>query len=115
MAVELTTASPFVLGKTADALSDTERTSLPLLLDWANAAVETYLSGGTAPEAVTDLAVLRVVYYDWHTRYSRRPADGGMLDARFRRDAPLAPLRASGAMALLSPYKRRGVGTLAND
>ena len=33
-----------------------------------------------------------------------------MLDARFRRDAPLSPLRASGALSLLSPWKVRGVG-----
>lgn len=45
-----------------------------------------------------------------HTRLSRRPADGGMLDARFRRDAPIGPLRGSGALSLLSPWKVRGVG-----
>ena len=63
------------------------------------------------PDAIKLAAIRRLAYYDWHTRLARRPADGGMLDARFRRDAPIGPLRASGAMSLLSPWKRRGVGT----
>ena len=87
-----------------------QRDALAVVLDWANEAVARYLAGSPCPDAVVEAAVLRVTYYDWHTRYARRPADGGMLDARFRRDAPLSPLRASGALSLLSPYRRRGVG-----
>ena len=108
MAVALDTAAVHVLGKTE--LSATERATLGGVLDWANEAVDQYLAGSTAPAATVDAATLRLVYYDYHTRLARRPADGGMLDARFRRDAPLSPLRASGALSLLAPYKRRGVG-----
>ena len=110
MAVALDAAAVFTLGKTEGALSDTERSTLGAVLDWTNAAVADYLRGSPAPDAVVDMATLRLVYFDWHSRYSRRPADGGQLDARFRRDAPLSPFRASGAMSMLSPYKRRSVG-----
>ena len=65
------------------------------------------LRGSEVPESVERSAVLRLAYFDYHARLARRPADGGMLDARFRRDAPLDPLRASGAMALLSRFKTR--------
>ncbi|MCY4633245.1 MAG: hypothetical protein OXG04_01840 [Acidobacteria bacterium] len=111
MAVTPDKAAVFVTGKTEDALSDTERASLTVLLDGANVAVTDYLSGGTAPDAVHEAAVLRLVYFDYWTRYARRPAGGEMLRESFRRDRPLDPLRASGAMAMLSPYKRRGIGT----
>ena len=110
MAVALDKAAVFVLGKTADAMSDTERASLTVLLASANAAVSHYLNGGPAPDAVHEAAVLRLVYFDHWTRYARRPAGGEMLRESFRRDRPLDPLRASGAMAMLSPWKRRSVG-----
>ena len=110
MAVTLDVAATYVLGKAQTALSDTERSTLGVVLAWANEAVSQYLAGSPCPAPTTEAATLRVIYYDWHTRLARRPADGGMLDARFRRDAPLSPLRASGAMSMLSAYKRRGVG-----
>ncbi len=110
MAVTLDKAAVFVTGKTADALSDTERATLTVLVDGANAAVSHYLNGGPAPDAVVDMATLRLVYFDHWTRYARRPAGGEMLRESFRRDRPLDPLRASGAMAMLSPHKRRSIG-----
>ena len=88
--------------------------ALPALVDlhgWAVAMVDRYLGESPGvPDAIKLAAVRRLAYYDYHTRLARRPADGGMLDARFRRDAPIGPLRASGAMSLLSPWKVRGVG-----
>ena len=107
MAVSLDKSAAFV------GVNANQRDALAVVLDWANEAVDRYLDGSTCPAAVVEAATLRLLYYDWHTRYARRPADGGMLDARFRRDAPLSPLRSSGAMSLLSPYKRRSVGTVA--
>ena len=99
-----------VAGKAEADLSDGERTTLADLSAWCAALVDRYLAGSPIPADVERAATLRLAYYDYHVRLARRPADGGMLDARFRRDAPLAPLRASGAMSLLSPWKRRGVG-----
>ena len=99
-----------LVGKAERDLSDAERSAVTEAHQMAADAVGAYLRGSTVPESVERSAVLRLAYYDYHGRLARRPADGGMLDARFRRDAPLSPLRASGAMALLSPFKRRGVG-----
>ena len=113
MAVTLADLAPHVVGKTEDKLSDGERSGLTDLLAWGDALIGQYLGDSPIPAAVRDGALRRVCYYDYHVRLSRRPADGGMLDARFRRDAPLSPLRASGAMSLLSPYKRRSVGVSA--
>ena len=113
MAVALDKAAVFVLGKGESALSDVERSTLGVVLDWANEAVAAYLADSPAPAATVEAATLRVVYYDWWTRYARRPGDGGTLDARFRRDAPLGVLRASGALSMLARHKRRGVGTAA--
>ena len=108
--MSLDSAAVFVTGKVLSDLSDTERATLRIICAWSNQAISTYLAGSPCPEPVREMATLRLLYYDWHTRYSRRPADGGMLEARFRRDAPLSPLRASGALAMLSPYKVRGIG-----
>ncbi len=99
-----------LVGKAESDLSDGERSAVSEAHQMALDAVSAYLRGSTVPETVERSAVLRLAYFDFHSRLSRRPADGGQLDARFRRDAPLAPLRASGAMSLLSPFKRRGVG-----
>ena len=109
MAVD-TTAAQFVIGKAPDALSDSERATLRVICAWADSAVSTYLAGSPCPDAVREAATLRAVYFDYWSRYARRPADGGMLVARFRRDAPLSVLRASGALAMLSPHKRRSIG-----
>ena len=108
--MSLDTAATFVVGKALSDLSDSERATLRVLAAWAAEAVSTYLAGSPAPAATVEAATLRLIYYDYWSRYARRPGDGGMLVSRFRRDAPLSPLRASGAMALLSPHKRRSIG-----
>ena len=87
-----------VTGKHANELEAGQRTAVADLCDWSSALVDQYLAGSTVPDAIKLAAVRRLAYYDWHTRLARRPADGGMLDARFRRDAPIGPLRASGAL-----------------
>lgn len=113
MAVSLPELTVFVTGKTETALSDAERAIMTDLHAWTQAVVDQYIGDSPIPDEVRRSAVLRLAYYDHHTRTARRPADGGMLDARFRRDAPLGPLRASGAMSLLTGWKRRGVGVSA--
>ena len=90
--------------------TDANRVQMTDLAAWTQAVVDQYCGDSPIPDEVRRSAVLRLAYYDHHTRLSRRPPDGGMLDARFRRDAPLGPLRASGAMSLLTAWKRRGVG-----
>ena len=103
-AMLLADASLHVLGKPLNELKERERADLVMLTDWACSAVNEY-----APEAPVEIrkaASLRVVYFDWHTRLARQPADGGML-GRPPRHVSLDPLKASGAAALLSRYKRR--------
>ena len=113
MAVDLPTLALHVVGKDEGKLSAGERSALSDLLAWGDALIGQYVGDSPIPDAVRDGALRRLCYYDYHVRLSRRPADGGMLDTRFRRDSPLSPLRASGALSLLSPYKRRGVGVSA--
>ena len=103
-------ASRHLVGKAEGALDESERAAVAEAHQMATDAVAGYLRGSTAPESVERSAVLRLAYFDYWSRLARRPGDGGMVAPRFRRDAPLSPLRASGAMALLSPYKTRGVG-----
>ena len=110
MAVTLGDLDVYITGKPAADLDPGQRAALSDLCAWATAVVDRYIGDAPVPDAIKLAAVRRLSYYDYHTRLARRPADGGMLDARFRRDAPIGPLRASGAMSLLSPWKVRGVG-----
>ena len=107
MAVTLDDLALHILNKEAGKLNPRETADLDSLLAWTTAVVDQYLNGSTCPDAIRDAAIKRVSYYDWNTRTVRQPADGGMLDAGFRRDKSTNPLRASGAMALLSPWKHR--------
>ena len=79
--VSLDKAAQFVIGKPLIDLSDTERATLRVICSWTTEAISTYLKGSPCPEPVREMATLRLLYYDWHTRYARRPADGGMLEA----------------------------------
>ena len=108
--VSLAEVALHVLGKGEGDLDEARRATLDNLRMVACETVEAYVKGSPTTMAIRTGAVLRYCYYDFHTRLARRPADGGMLDARFRRDAPLDPFRSSGAMALVSPWKQRGVG-----
>ena len=102
--MRLADAALHVLAKPPNELKPRERADLVALVDWACSAVNEY-----APEAPLEIrkaASLRVAYYDYHSRLSRQPADGGML-ARPPRHVSLDPLKASGAAALLTRYKRR--------
>ena len=108
--VDVDIVSQHVIGKAEEALTPVERAAVREVRAMACDAVGVYLRGSPVPRSVERSAVLRLAYYDYHSRLARRPADGGMLDARFRRDAPIGPLRASGAMSLLSPWKHRGLG-----
>ena len=99
-----------VLGKAEPDLTAPERAAVTEARQMAADAVTAYTRGSTVPESVERSAVLRLSYHDYWSRLARRPAGGDLITPHFRRDAPLSPLRASGAMSLLSPYKRRGVG-----
>ena len=106
MAVTLDDLGQHVLGKVGGKLTARERADLDSLLAWSVALVDRYLLGSTCPDAVRDAAVLRLCYFDYHVRLTRKPGDGGMLE-RPPRGVSLSPLKASGAAALLSPWKRR--------
>lgn len=81
------------------------------LLGWTTAMVDQYVGGSPIPDPVRRSAILRLAYFDHWTRTARRPGGPETLEPRFRRAQPLNPLRASGAMSLLSPWKRRTVAT----
>ena len=95
------------------ALTDEEKQRFTHILDMATAAVNHYIdsgSGSTAPEAVVQGAIIRACYYDWHSRMvgdSRGAAGGNWLRPAL---GARSPLRASGAEAILQPYKRRRAG-----
>ena len=110
LSVEVAIVAGHLLGKSEEKLTAVERAAVVEVKQLACDAVSRYLGSSTAPRSVEKSAILRLAFYDFHSRLARRPADGGMLDARFRRDAPIGPLRASGAMSLLSPWKHRGLG-----
>ena len=106
-AMSLADAALHELGKEQGKLTARERADLVDLTVWARELVDRYLGGSPAPESIHKAAALRLSYFDWHSRLSRRPADGGQLDQPVKRNLSLNPLRASGAMALLSPWKAR--------
>ena len=106
-AMRLADAALHIVGKKPANLSDRERADLVDLTEWSCMMVDQYLAGSPAPDPIRKAAALRLSYYDWHARLSRRPADGGQLDQPVKRDLSLNPLRASGSMALLSPWKVR--------
>ena len=110
MALTLGDLSLHVIGKQPQDLSERERDLLADLLAWTNAVIYAFVgTDSMIPTEIRDAAIRRIAYYDYHSRLSRQPP-GETLQVRFRRDAPLSPLRASGALSLLSPYKRRHVG-----
>ena len=110
MALTLGDLALHVVGKDPQDLAPRERDTLADLLAWTNAEVYAYIgTDSMIPEEIRDAAIRRIAYYDYHTRLSRQPP-GETLQVRFRRDMPLSPLRASGALSLLSPYKRRHIG-----
>ncbi len=106
MAVTADNLAQHVLGKAGDKLTARETADLSGLLAWSVALVDRYLLGSTCPDAVCDAAILRLCYFDYHVRLTRKPGDGGMLE-RPPRGVSLSPLKASGAAALLSPWKHR--------
>ena len=94
-----------VLGQPAAKLDDVERETIRSVCVAANAQVSRYIEGSAAPESVCEAAVLRLAFYDYHTRYPLKISPETLIHAA-RRGSP-NPLRASGAMAILSPWKRR--------
>ncbi|MCY4028365.1 MAG: hypothetical protein OXH75_18880 [Acidobacteria bacterium] len=80
------------------------------LLSLAGSLVDSYLRGGTAPEAVRDEAVIRTA---GHAKMGR--AAFGIVTGRMEAGAvtinvqprSVSPVRQSGAAALLAPYVRR--------
>ena len=94
-----------VLGQPVAKLDDVEREMIRSVCESANAQVTKYIEGSAVPESVCEAAVLRLCFYDYHTRYPLKISPETLIHAA-RRGSP-NPLRASGAMALLSPWKRR--------
>ena len=97
----------FVLGKPLDELDDIERLTVVSACNTANELVLQYVGDSPVPAALCKSAVLRMAYYDFWTLHGRRQGDGGGVSLPQRRDMGLSPLRASGAAAILSPFKRR--------
>ena len=97
----------FVIGKPLDELDDIERATIKATCDTANELVAQYIGDAPIPAALCRASILRLAYYDFWTLHGRRQGDGGGVSPPQRRDMGLSPLRASGAMAILSPWKRR--------
>ena len=97
----------FVLGKPLGELDDIERLAIKVTCDAANELVRQYVGDAPIPASLCRAAILRLSYFDYWTQHGRRQGDGGGVSLPQRRDMGLSPLRASGAMALLSPWKRR--------
>ena len=94
-----------VVGRELSELEPVERATVKAVCEAANALVSRYVEGSDVPETVCKAAVLRLAYFDYHTRFPITAAPE-VLRVPARRGT-LNPLRSSGAMALLSPYKRR--------
>ena len=77
MALTLDDVARHLVGKSAADLSDGERSGVTEAHQMASDAVSAYVRGSTVPETVERSAVLRLAYLDFHSRLSRRPADGG--------------------------------------
>jgi len=64
-----------------------------------------------APSAICNEAAIRAA--GWlHERPASGLNESSVGDVRLRYSGTMSPLRASGAMALLSPYKVRGAGVI---
>ena len=97
----------YVLGKPLGELDDIERMTVMTSCATANELVRQYVGADPVPVALCRAAILRLSYFDFWTQHGRRQGDGGDVSLTQRRDMGLSPLRASGAMAILSPWKRR--------
>ena len=81
------------------------------LIDWINAAddlVTRYLNGGTAPASVVREAIFRVVGYLTEAPQSPIAVETLGSSTTHWNTGQISPLRHSGAMAILSPFKARG-------
>ena len=99
--------SQFVLGKPLGELDHVERMTIKTSCDTANELVRQYVGTDPVPAALCKAAILRLAFFDYWTQHGRRQGDGGGVSLPQRRDMGLSPLRASGAAAILSPFKRR--------
>ena len=97
----------YVLGKPLGELDDIERATIKVSCDAANELVRQYVGTDPVPANLCRASILRLAYFDYWTQHGRRQGDGGGVSLPQRRDMGMNPLRASGAMAMLSPWKRR--------
>ena len=114
MALTVDAVSLHVMGKSYNDLEPSEQPAMTALRDMAVLLVERYASGSDIPQTVQDAAVLRLAYHDYYTRNVSGGERSDLLPLPARRGY-LNPLRASGAMALLSPWKRRRAGVIKTD
>ena len=114
MALTVDAVALHVVGKGYDDLDPSEQPAIDNLRDMAVLLVERYASGSDIPQTVQDAAVRRLAYHDHWTREVSGGERSNLVPLPARRGY-LNPLRASGAMALLSPWKRRRAGVIKTD
>ena len=115
MAVTLTVeaAALHVLGEPLAAASPADRDAIEAITATAVLLVGRFAAGSDIPASVQAAAARRLAFYDYHTRYPLKISPETLIHAA-RRGSP-NPLRASGAMALLSPWKRRRAGIASGE
>ena len=115
MAVALTVeaAALHVLGEPAAELAPGDRAAIETITESAVLLVERFASGSNIPAAVCTAAALRMAYFDYWTRMPTKVAPETL--AIPGRRGSTNPLRSSGAMALLSPWKRRRAGVVSGE
>ena len=92
-------------GKPLKDLEPGERAAVKIVCESANLQVSQYAAGSDIPAAVCKAAVLRLAYFDYWTRMPVKVAVETLVIPGRR--GSTNPLRSSGAMALLAPWKRR--------
>ena len=115
MAVALTVeaAALHVVGEPLAKLTPADRDAIEAITESAALLVERYAAGSDIPASVQAAAARRLCFYDYHTRFPTRIAPETL--AIPGRRGSTNPLRSSGAMALLSPWKRRRAGIASGE
>ena len=115
MAVALTVeaAALHVVGEPLAKLTPGDRAAIEAITATAALLVARYAAGSDIPAAVCNAAALRMAYFDYWTRMPVKVAVETL--AIPGRRGSLNPLRSSGAMALLSPWKRRRAGIASGE
>ena len=103
----------YVTGQTLADMDLSERAAVESVIGAATALVDRYAAAAGVPDPIRREAISRLAFFDYHTRFPVKVAPES-LPIPSRRQS-VNPLRSSGAMALLSPWKVRHTGTVSGE